>query len=463
MKSILLLLMIFCLGYTSSAQDRTIDSLKEKLSKELDPVKQFALKGNIRRAYSQKGQLDSSIIYIHDLFKIAAQLKNDSLLARSYIDYSIFLDYKTDSKEEINYLFKALAIAGKKYPSLVSAIYTNLGSAYSDLKNYDLALVYLRKAQNLLLKSKELTPNSRSYLDYLFALSYYQVNKLDSALHYAFLTNEELIKHPDKERMTAVLALTGNIYVKLGNNKFAESYFLNSLSEGDSIKSYYDAQAAYAYSRFLLKEGKADLAKYYGLKGLAAAQSSQSKIPFLNNATTLRQIYKYLDQPDSAYYYATLELAYRDTLFNHDKLNAIQDMTFNEEIRQKEEEIKQAEETVQQKRNLQYAAITIVLITFVIVFLLLSRSIIVKTKFIEFFGVLGLLAVFEFINLFIHPYLAHATNDSPVLMLAVLIAIGALLIPLHHKLEKWITRIMVDKNKKIRLAAAKKTIQQLEG
>ena len=76
---------------------------------------------------------------------------------------------------------------------------------------------------------------------------------------------------------------------------------------------------------------------------------------------------------------------------------------------------------------------------------------------------LGLLAVFEFINLFIHPYLAHVTNDSPVLMLGVLIAIGALLIPLHHKLEKWITKIMVEKNKKIRLDATKKTIASLEG
>jgi len=73
-----------------------------------------------------------------------------------------------------------------------------------------------------------------------------------------------------------------------------------------------------------------------------------------------------------------------------------------------------------------------------------------------------LLAVFEFINLFIHPYLSRATNDSPVLMLLVLIAIGALLIPLHHKLEKWITNVMTEKNKKIRLAAARKTIAKLE-
>jgi len=116
----------------------------------------------------------------------------------------------------------------------------------------------------------------------------------------------------------------------------------------------------------------------------------------------------------------------------------------------------------ERNHNLQYAVIAIGIITFVILFLLLSRTIIVKTKFIEFFSVLGLLAKFEFINLFIHLYLPHATNDLPVLMLVILIAIGVILVPLHHRLEKWITKIMVEKNKKIRLDAAKKTIATLE-
>jgi hypothetical protein len=75
---------------------------------------------------------------------------------------------------------------------------------------------------------------------------------------------------------------------------------------------------------------------------------------------------------------------------------------------------------------------------------------------------LGLLIVFEFINLLFHPYLERFTGHSPVLMLAILVAIAALLIPLHHRLEHWVKHIMVEKNKKIRLTAAKKTIEQLE-
>jgi len=37
-----------------------------------------------------------------------------------------------------------------------------------------------------------------------------------------------------------------------------------------------------------------------------------------------------------------------------------------------------------------------------------------------------------------------------------------LLVPFHHKVEKWATSKLVEKNKEIRLAAAKKTIEQLE-
>jgi hypothetical protein len=47
-------------------------------------------------------------------------------------------------------------------------------------------------------------------------------------------------------------------------------------------------------------------------------------------------------------------------------------------------------------------------------------------------------------------------------MLLALVCIAALLVPLHHKLEKWTTHKLVEKNKQVRLAAAKRTIEELE-
>ncbi|MBL7941339.1 MAG: hypothetical protein JNM00_01145 [Flavobacteriales bacterium] len=103
------------------------------------------------------------------------------------------------------------------------------------------------------------------------------------------------------------------------------------------------------------------------------------------------------------------------------------------------------------------------IVSFLILFFLLSRSIIVTEKWISFFGILGLLIVFEFINLLIHPFLERVTHHSPFLMLLALVALASLLIPLHHRLEKWIKVKMTEKNKKIRLENAKRTIAQIEG
>jgi hypothetical protein len=47
-------------------------------------------------------------------------------------------------------------------------------------------------------------------------------------------------------------------------------------------------------------------------------------------------------------------------------------------------------------------------------------------------------------------------------MLLALVSIAALLVPLHHRLEKWAIYKLIEKNKQVRLTAAKKTIEQLE-
>jgi len=111
---------------------------------------------------------------------------------------------------------------------------------------------------------------------------------------------------------------------------------------------------------------------------------------------------------------------------------------------------------------LQYAVLGIGLISFLMLFFLLSNTIIVRTGFVKYLGIIALLLVFEFINLLIHPFIAGITNHSPFFMLLIMVCIAALLIPAHHYLEKWITGKLVAKNKSIRLAAAKKTIAELE-
>ena len=69
---------------------------------------------------------------------------------------------------------------------------------------------------------------------------------------------------------------------------------------------------------------------------------------------------------------------------------------------------------------------------------------------------------FEFINLLLHPFLDRITHHSPILMLLCMAAIAGLLIPLHHRMEKLITNMLVSKNNRVRLEAARRTIEELE-
>ena len=87
-------------------------------------------------------------------------------------------------------------------------------------------------------------------------------------------------------------------------------------------------------------------------------------------------------------------------------------MTFDEQLRQQEITTEKIKAEEQRKKSIQFALIALGIIVFIILFLLFSRSIVANQRLISFFGVLGLLIVFEFINLLIHPWLASFTHES---------------------------------------------------
>jgi len=165
---------------------------------------------------------------------------------------------------------------------------------------------------------------------------------------------------------------------------------------------------------------------------------------------------------DSAFLYQKLYVTINDGLNDRAKIASFENETFLQKVHEQEKEQAFRKAENEREQYIQYALIAFGIIVFITLFLLLSRTVIVNQRVISFFAVLGLLVVFEFINLLIHPSLTSFTHDSPVLMLFALVIIASLLIPLHHRLEHWIKEKMIEKNKTIRLAAEKKTIERLD-
>ena len=206
-------------------------------------------------------------------------------------------------------------------------------------------------------------------------------------------------------------------------------------------------------AKLFLDDGKADSALYYTNQAsghLAKARFTST----LDVYDLYKNIYSNTNKDSAVKYYK----AYDVTKDSIDKMSNAQ----QQQILGIKKDLEIENAALQRKQNIQYALLAFGIITFVILFLAFSRRHITNTKVIQFLGVVALLVVFEFLNLLLHPFLERITHHNPIFMLLALVCIAALLVPLHHKLEKWATHKLVEKNKQIRLASAKKTIEELE-
>ena len=209
------------------------------------------------------------------------------------------------------------------------------------------------------------------------------------------------------------------------------------------------------------RNNQTDSCVFYAKKAIETVSNTAFFYLSSKPAKLLSEIYEKTNC-DSTLKYAKLIKTANDSLSSSKTNQQVLLMTFEEDLRQQELAAEKIKEQQQRKQNIQYALLALGIITFIIAFLLLSRKLISNTKLIQFLGVVALLLVFEFLNLLLHPFLERITHHSPALMLLALVCIAALLVPLHHKLEHWATTKLVEKNKQIRLAEAKKTIQELE-
>ena len=459
-KIILLLYFILSISY-SNAQTGNRDSIIQLLKNDKEDTSRVLHLADLSFEYVESKPDTMMILALQalELSRRIGFLKGEAVsLNRVGNAYSSFSNYP----KGMEVFLQALKINEKinnldgKQRNL-----NNIGNIYREQEDYRQALNYYFAAKLL----AEQLSNKRSislYCDNI-ALTYNNLKIFDSARLYA-LQGYYIAYNIKYSRLVGnTLNTLGKIHFELGQNNSALEHY--RLSIPYSIKAKNDLRLSATFldiAKLFEKMGQKDSILFYARQSLLMAKEKGIIIQVRDAVRFLSFYYRNRGNSDSAFFYQDASIVANNSLFSQQKQRQLQTMAFDEKLRQQEIEAAELKAKAERNHNLQYAAIAVGLITFIILFLVLSRSIIVKQKFIEFFAILGLLAVFEFINLFIHPYLANITNNSPVLMLIILIAIGALLIPLHHKLEKWITKIMIEKNKKIRLEAARKTIATLE-
>lgn len=193
----------------------------------------------------------------------------------------------------------------------------------------------------------------------------------------------------------------------------------------DSVKKVLQSSTLEDTSRFMslyfmsfnYADTEPDSAIFYAYKAYQLNEKHSFKINILHTSTLLAQLYQNKNQTDSAYKYLKLKTIIQDEMFSKEKLSRMKTLEFNEELRQKELEISKQKEEEERNHNIQLSIIAICIISAIIIFLLLSQSIIVSHTVVKFLDIVVLLVVFEFVNLLAHPLLEKITNHSPLLML----------------------------------------------
>lgn len=458
MKRTIFLLFVTLQVVTVFAQSRpNLDSLKQVLHNQKDDSTKIKTLNALCWEYNFY-KPDSADYYAQLAFELAKKINSKKAENLGYT-------FSWASQFVKGNYYRAIEIITKRLKQFeeennaqgIAGCNESLFNCYRDMGDYKNALLSIMKAKRI--TDSLGTTGWSIYMN--MGNAYERLNQLDSALFYSQRAYELAIAK--KVKHSWISHNLGNVLTKLHQYELALVHYRQSLQIALDRNIYKDAMDdCNGIANIFMIRGQNDSVIFYSKEALKFYYSVYYPKGAIEAATKLAQVYKIKNNVDSTLKYFEISSVLKDSIYSQQKIMQVQNLAFAEQQRQAEVNERKSKEEKERRHNLQFAILGIGVISFVILLLLLSTSIIVRTGFIKFLGIVALLLVFEFLNLLAHPYLVKITSDSPFLMLLLLVCIAALLVPIHHRLEKWVTHKLTEKNKRIRLAAAKKTIETLE-
>ncbi|MBL7741192.1 MAG: tetratricopeptide repeat protein [Chitinophagaceae bacterium] len=446
---------------------------------------------------------DKALNYVNQAFSLISTLNNDSLRAESHNSFGHVYLSRNEKTLALRHYLNALRLAEdlKKETSrheLMRNCYLYLSSFYSGIEDYDKAIDYHTLAYKKLdhIKSKQvpyqraIDINSQGNLfaqkkNYDIAISYFErsIAMADSLKFptlklpgYISLLNQYLRMEQPQKALDYINSASGKalksylinfgfsgvidqaygvIYGELGQYDSARLYFGKAMpyfeqgaNENNKIGFY--RQLAGLYKR--TGENTKAIEYYLKVKELA------EKNGLLENAEgavkNLDSLYNRTGDYQLASRYNGLYYQYKDSIgkLNKEKELAQVEATDEQYHQQKLEEEKA--EKKRQKNNIQYMAITIGIAALFIT-LVVFGMFKVSAKTIRLIGFFAFIMFFEFIFLIFKKNIYSVTEGEPWKDLAFMIALAALLVPLHHWLEHKVIKYLTSHN---RLTASGRTL-----
>ncbi|MDP9048676.1 MAG: tetratricopeptide repeat protein [Bacteroidota bacterium] len=429
-----------CFLSRSFAQKDAVGPLRLRLSKELPDTTRVELLRKLSMQI-QASHPDSALLYARQGLALAQKINFKKGEADCLNRQGVVLWKNGKYDQALQSVLSSLKIreeANDQVGQLTSL--NDIGIIYTDQNDYVKALWYHFKAKDIA-ESLHAKRNLSIILSNI-GNCYIKLGKADSALDFEMRAYE--IQHAinDQGALTNTLSILGDINLKMGHQALAIDYY--RLSVVSAINSNDQTELADTYNSIAglySRSGKADSAVYYATRALNAAKAVAYPEGIYNAGNLLTHIYQGKDEHLEMVYLKTAMTA-KDSMFNAEKIKQVQILSFNESSRQQEIAEEKHREAEQRIINLQLIGIAVFIPFFFLLLLFLSKS---RThrRVIDFMSGLSLLLVFEFITLFIHPFVQRISNHLPILELGILVALAAVLVPMHHKATHWLREKLV--------------------
>lgn len=439
-KKFLFLFCISCVSIVSFSQKAKVDSLSRLLSAERTDTGKVTLMWKMADAIARY-DLDSAVYLAQNALYLARHKGYKEGESRSLGILSNTFRKMGNYPRALELNFEKLRLEEKRQvPRNLSSVLMNIGIVYVFQEEYRRGLEYYRKADSVI--------NQFDVTDFKWNIVlnigdvYDRLNISDSAL--IFFNKSLALAKPidndaDIENIRKGKSMTGlgHSYRKLGSYQQSLNFYRDGLvhiQAATDNETFCEATLGLAKLYRLMKRN--DSANYYANLSIAVAKKDGFLPQELEAAEFLTDLFKERKNLDSAFAFINYVQALNDSVNSKTKIREMQMLSSDENFRQRQ--IEEDNKAAQKKRfeQLQLLLIALFIPLLFLLTLLMSR-VRIHTKAIRLLGILSLLFLFEYLTLLLHPTVARLTNHSPLLEILIFVVIAAILIPTHHRLEKW--------------------------
>ena len=355
---------IFVAGLPYDLDDAELEEIFEKYGKVVSAKVELLMSlGNEYRNFSKP---DSFIVCFRQALDL---IQKNKLPVVKELDVLGGLDFLTNATGNyamsMYYANRALKLSqdANVIPQKAFAL-ANIAGNYSGMGDFRKALDYYFRAKKIF----EVYESGHWAIQNI-AETYLKMHMVDSALFYNRIAYHIADTGHNQQYMKAFAIRTfAGIYKEMGQTQMALNHYRKFISDfyQYNLNNREIAHAYFAVAKLYEQEEQIDSTIQYAKKSLQSAQTYSDQEHIVKSSDLLYQINDSLHNESLAFKYFKIAAAAKDSMASIEKIKQIQILTFNEQIREKQQAEIYGREAARTRLILSVSAILVLIISFLV-------------------------------------------------------------------------------------------------